>query len=186
MDPQPADRHGRVWDPLPKKAGDSSTFFPDFLVWHADVVWAIDTTGPHLLDEKVRGKLISLGTPRMALVTRGTINPPSSAAVGVRTGSAAIRTTAEKAHHHRLSLRAPRFPKPRALVRFRPGAISLVLSHKATRSGRIVFVPGLWPMTAGLRHGRLGRQPARARKTGLVPANRPGPRARGSGLKRAR
>jgi type III restriction enzyme len=60
--------------PLPKKLGDSSTFYPDFLIWHDEVVWAVDTTGRHLLDAKVRGKLIALGTPRMALVVRGAVD----------------------------------------------------------------------------------------------------------------
>lgn len=60
--------------PLPKKVGDSSTFYPDFLIWKKDVCWAVDTTGRHLLDEKVRGKLVALETPRMALVVRGTVD----------------------------------------------------------------------------------------------------------------
>ena len=60
--------------PLPKKVGDSSTFYPDFLVWSRGVCWALDTTGRHLLDEKVRGKLVALGEPRMALVVRGTVD----------------------------------------------------------------------------------------------------------------
>lgn len=60
--------------PLPKKVGDSSTFYPDFLVWVEDACWAIDTTGRHLLDEKVRGKLVALEAPRMALVVRGQVD----------------------------------------------------------------------------------------------------------------
>jgi type III restriction enzyme len=68
--------------PLPKKVGDSSTFYPDFLVWVAGACWAIDTTGRHLLDEKVRGKLITLGTPRMALVVRGAVDLGSGAREG--------------------------------------------------------------------------------------------------------
>ncbi|HLI60768.1 MAG TPA: hypothetical protein VKV21_13995 [Solirubrobacteraceae bacterium] len=60
--------------PLPKKVGDSSTFYPDFLIWKKDVCWAVDTTGRHLLDEKVRGKLVALETPRMALVVRGRVD----------------------------------------------------------------------------------------------------------------
>lgn len=64
---------------LPKKVGESSTFYPDFLVWIGDECWAIDTTGRHLLDEKVRGKLITLQTPRMALVVRGEVDLHSGA-----------------------------------------------------------------------------------------------------------
>jgi type III restriction enzyme len=60
--------------PLPKKVRESATFYPDFLVWKDDVCWAIDTTGRHLLDEKVRGKLVALESPRMALVVRGTVD----------------------------------------------------------------------------------------------------------------
>jgi type III restriction enzyme len=60
--------------PLPKKVGDSSTFYPDFLIWKKDICWAVDTTGRHLLDEKVRGKLVALATPRMALVVRGRVD----------------------------------------------------------------------------------------------------------------
>jgi type III restriction enzyme len=68
--------------PLPKKVGDSSTFYPDFLVWKKDVCWAIDTTGRHLLDEKVRGKLVALGTPRIALVVRGQVDLGSGSREG--------------------------------------------------------------------------------------------------------
>ncbi len=60
--------------PLPKKVGDSATFYPDFLIWKKDVCWAVDTTGRHLLDEKVRGKLVALETPRLALVVRGAVD----------------------------------------------------------------------------------------------------------------
>jgi type III restriction enzyme len=68
--------------PLPKKVGDSSTFYPDFLVWKKDDCWAVDTTGRHLLDEKVRGKLVALETPRMALVVRGTVDLGTGAREG--------------------------------------------------------------------------------------------------------
>jgi type III restriction enzyme len=68
--------------PLPRKAGESATFYPDFLVWADGVVWAIDTTGRHLLDEKVRGKLIALGTPKVALVVRGEVNVENGAREG--------------------------------------------------------------------------------------------------------
>jgi type III restriction enzyme len=68
--------------PLPKKVGDSSTFYPDFLIWKNDICWAVDTTGRHLLDAKVRGKLIALETPRMALVVRGKVDLGSGSREG--------------------------------------------------------------------------------------------------------
>src|SRR5213078_1038381 len=36
--------------PLPSKSGTSSNFYPDFLWWVKDVLWAIDTTRKHILD----------------------------------------------------------------------------------------------------------------------------------------
>jgi type III restriction enzyme len=60
--------------PLPKKVGDSLTFYPDFLIWRKGVCWAVDTTGHHLLDAKVRGKLFALESPKMALVVRGKVD----------------------------------------------------------------------------------------------------------------
>jgi type III restriction enzyme len=60
--------------PLPKKVGDSLTFYPDFLIWKKELCWAVDTTGRHLLDEKIRGKLVALERPQMALVVRGTVD----------------------------------------------------------------------------------------------------------------
>jgi type III restriction enzyme len=68
--------------PLPKKVGDSSTFYPDFLIWKKRVCWAVDTTGRHLLDAKVRGKLFALKTPNMALVVRGTVDLRSGSREG--------------------------------------------------------------------------------------------------------
>ena len=53
--------------PLPKKVGDSLAFYPDFLIWKKGVCWAVDTTGRHLLDAKVRGKLFALEAPKLAL-----------------------------------------------------------------------------------------------------------------------
>lgn len=56
------------------RVGESLRFFPDFLWWPdgaGGVAWAIDTTGRHLLQEKIRGKLVDLGQPKMALVVRG-------------------------------------------------------------------------------------------------------------------
>jgi len=60
--------------PLPIKVGDSTRFYPDFLWWVNDVCWAIDTTGKHLMSDKVRGKLIPLDEPKVALVVRGHID----------------------------------------------------------------------------------------------------------------
>lgn len=60
--------------PLPTKVGDSSRFFPDFLWWVDGTCWAIDTTGKHLLSDKVRGKLVALDAPRIALVVRGRVD----------------------------------------------------------------------------------------------------------------
>jgi type III restriction enzyme len=58
--------------PLPAKIDGSSRFFPDFLWWLNDGrCWALDTTGQHLLNAKVRGKLIALDNPKVALVVRG-------------------------------------------------------------------------------------------------------------------
>ncbi len=68
--------------PLPKKVGDSLTFYPDFLIWRKDVCWAVDTTGRHLLDAKVRGKLFALESPKMALVVRGAVDLRSGSREG--------------------------------------------------------------------------------------------------------
>jgi type III restriction enzyme len=61
--------------PLPLKSASSSTFYPDFLWWVNGTVWAIDPTGKHILDEKIRTKLLSVPHPlRIALVTRGKLD----------------------------------------------------------------------------------------------------------------
>lgn len=59
---------------LPVKLGTSNSFYPDFLWWIDDKAFAIDTTGPHLLGDKVSGKLLTLTNPLMALVARGRIS----------------------------------------------------------------------------------------------------------------
>lgn len=59
---------------LPIKLGGSNAFYPDFLWWIADQAWAMDTTGPHLLGDKVSGKLLTLTHPKVALVARGRIS----------------------------------------------------------------------------------------------------------------
>lgn len=75
--------------PLPIKVGDSSRFYPDFLWWIDDTCWAIDTTGRHLLSDKVRGKLFGLDRPRLALVVRGQVDLPGNVIVD-RTGWTAV------------------------------------------------------------------------------------------------
>lgn len=58
--------------PLPIKSGSSSVFYPDFLWWVKNTVWAIDPTGKFILLEKVRTKLMSVPAPlKIALITRG-------------------------------------------------------------------------------------------------------------------
>jgi type III restriction enzyme len=62
--------------PLPIKSGSSSTFYPDFLWWVKDTVWAIDPTGNFILNEKIRTKLLMVPAPlRIALLTRGQLSP---------------------------------------------------------------------------------------------------------------
>ena len=68
--------------PLPKKVGDSLAFDPDFLIWKKGVCWAVDTTGRHLLDAKVRGKLFALEAPKLALVVRGSVDLGSGSREG--------------------------------------------------------------------------------------------------------
>lgn len=79
--------------PLPYKVGDSLRFFPDFLWWpegDEGLAWAIDTTGRHLLQEKIRGKLVALGQPQMALVVRGDVDLDREQVVGKEGWSAVI------------------------------------------------------------------------------------------------
>jgi type III restriction enzyme len=58
----------------PTQVGSSGAFYPDFLLWIGGTCWAIDTTGAHILEAKVRGKLLSIDEPRIALVTLGRIS----------------------------------------------------------------------------------------------------------------
>jgi type III restriction enzyme len=61
---------------LPIKSGTSSTFYPDFLWWVKDTVWAIDPTGKFILSEKIRAKLLTVPAPlRIALLTKGHLTP---------------------------------------------------------------------------------------------------------------
>jgi type III restriction enzyme len=40
--------------------GQSKTFYPDFLVWKAKHVFALDTTGEHILQDKLGRKLLRI------------------------------------------------------------------------------------------------------------------------------
>jgi|GEM_PF-2421260 len=63
--------------PLPFKVGDSLRFFPDFIWWpngRDQTAWALDTTGRHLINAKIRGKLVALQRPVVALVMRGDVD----------------------------------------------------------------------------------------------------------------
>jgi type III restriction enzyme len=78
---------------LPFVVGDSLRFFPDFLWWPDGVgkgAWAIDTTGQHLLQEKIRGKLVGLEQPQMALVVQGEVDLTREQVVGKDGWSAVI------------------------------------------------------------------------------------------------
>jgi type III restriction enzyme len=56
--------------PLPVKCGSSSTFYPDFLWWVKNTIWAIDPTGKFILEDKVRYKLLETPAPlKIALLT---------------------------------------------------------------------------------------------------------------------
>lgn len=67
------DRTGLTWCRNPSKngygvslltIGPTKTFYPGFLVWKDDTVFAIDTTGDHLLREKTGRKLLSITPPK--------------------------------------------------------------------------------------------------------------------------
>ena len=59
---------------LPVKVGSSNTFYPDFLWWVGNACYAIDPTGAHILNDKVRGKLLTIDNPKIVLLTRGRIS----------------------------------------------------------------------------------------------------------------
>ncbi len=59
---------------LPVKVGSSNTFYPDFVWWVGDTCYAIDPTGAHILNEKVRGKLLTINNPKIVLLTRGRVS----------------------------------------------------------------------------------------------------------------
>lgn len=67
------DKTGQVWARNPSRSGygiplitkgRTRTFYPDFLIWRGDDVLAVDTTGPHLLGEKVARKLLAITAPK--------------------------------------------------------------------------------------------------------------------------
>lgn len=61
--------------PLPMKSGSSSQFFPDFIWWVKKTVWLLDTTGKHILNEKIRTKLLTAPSPiRIGLVVGGKLD----------------------------------------------------------------------------------------------------------------
>lgn len=79
--------------PLPFKVGDSLRFFPDFLWWPNGPdgdAWALDTTGKHLIQEKIRGKLVGIGSPRLALIVRGHVDLAREQTAGIDGWSAVI------------------------------------------------------------------------------------------------
>jgi len=62
--------------------GSTSNFYPDFLIWKDKDVFAIDTTGPHLLIEKTGKKLLAVAPPKtgggrllVRLISPGKWNP---------------------------------------------------------------------------------------------------------------
>lgn len=59
---------------LPMKVGTSNTFYPDFLWWINETCYAIDPTGAHILNAKVRGKLLTIAKPKIVLLTRGRVS----------------------------------------------------------------------------------------------------------------
>lgn len=59
---------------MPIKIGTSNTFYPDFLWWVDGECYAIDPTGRHILEEKVRGKLLTIDRPKIVLLTRGKVS----------------------------------------------------------------------------------------------------------------
>ena len=50
----------RFWLWFGRSIGPTRNFYPDFLVWQGDDVFAIDTTGGHLLKDKTARKLLSI------------------------------------------------------------------------------------------------------------------------------
>lgn len=67
------DHTGHTWCRNPSRSGygiplislgATRTFYPDFLVWVDDDVYALDTTAPHLLADKTGRKLLAVAPPQ--------------------------------------------------------------------------------------------------------------------------
>jgi type III restriction enzyme len=85
------DETGLTWCRNPSRSGyaiplisigSTSNFYPDFLVWKGKDVFALDTTGPHLLIEKTGKKLLAVAPPKtgggrllVRLISPGKWNP---------------------------------------------------------------------------------------------------------------
>lgn len=58
--------------------GRTKTFYPDFLVWSDDIVFGLDTTGEHLLQDKLNRKLLAIDSVNgkthffVRLISKGT------------------------------------------------------------------------------------------------------------------
>ena len=66
------DRTGLDWCRNPSRSGygiplitvgPTSNYYPDFLIWKEDQVFALDTTAPHILSEKIGRKLLTIEPP---------------------------------------------------------------------------------------------------------------------------
>ncbi len=66
------DRTGKTWARNPSRTGygiplispgTTSSFYPDFLVWDGPNVFAVDTTGGHLVPDKAARKLLAISAP---------------------------------------------------------------------------------------------------------------------------
>lgn len=75
---QAIDQTGLAWCRNPARTGygvplitigTTTTFYPDFLIWHADEVLAVDTKGEHLLLEAAGRKLLNVRPHKQAVTT---------------------------------------------------------------------------------------------------------------------
>ncbi|SCY54208.1 DEAD/DEAH box helicase family protein [Nitrosospira sp. Nsp13] len=66
---QALDKSGHVWHRNPSSGGfhipllsegDTSSFYPDFIVWKANLIYCLDTKGGHLLSDAVARKLFDI------------------------------------------------------------------------------------------------------------------------------
>lgn len=66
---QALDNFGTIWHRNPSNGGfhipllsegDTSSFYPDFLVWKGDLIFCLDTKGGHLLSEAIARKLFDI------------------------------------------------------------------------------------------------------------------------------